>query len=125
MLEWPTIAGSVTVIVNETLLMIVSLCMQSTRTQHAQEMFSAVDRTHLFFLADNNGGSCHILLPDFRILRAFEPIKQVSSQRAIKVNLQSRYDCRKDELVFFEAAFMEFVSTTENKLRIHLLRGWR
>jgi hypothetical protein len=38
-------------------------------------------------------------------LRAFKPIKQVSSQRAIKVNLQSRYNCRKDELVFFEAIF--------------------
>jgi hypothetical protein len=105
MLEWATIAGRVTTDQRGMVQQSGREMSGSMRTQHAQKMFSAINRTHLLLLTHDDVGSRHILFPDFRVLRAFKAIKQVGSQRAIEVDLQAGYNRWKDEFVFFKAAF--------------------
>ena len=105
MLEWATIAGRVTAIERGVVQQSRGGMSGSIRTQHAQKMFSAVNRTHLLLLTHDDVGSGHVLFPDFRVLRTLKAIKQVGSQRAIEVDLQAGYNRWKDEFVFLKAAF--------------------
>lgn len=52
-------------------------------------MLRPINRLHLFLLAHQDLWASHVLLADCSILWPFEAVKEVRSERAIEVDLQS------------------------------------
>jgi hypothetical protein len=66
-------------------------------------MLGAVDGAHLALLVNLHSRTRYISLAYFRVLRPLEAVKQVGSQRLIKIHLQTRYNSWKDHLRVTEA----------------------
>jgi hypothetical protein len=72
--------------------------VKGERTQHPQQVFRSIDRTHVLLLSHLHFGTRDISLADLSILRAFEAIKEVGAKGAVKVDRESGDDGREDEV---------------------------
>ena len=70
-------------------------------------MLCAINGAHLAFLVDLHGRTRHISLAHVRVLRPLEAVKEVGPQCLVKINLQARYNRRKDHLRVTEASAKE------------------
>ena len=79
-------------------------------------MLCAVNSAHLAFLVDLHGRTRYISFAYVCVLRPLEAVKEVGSQRLVKIHLQARYNRRKHHLRVTKA------SVKENGYQMKLLR---
>jgi len=66
--------------------------MRAVRTDHPEQVFGSVDRTHLLFRPYLDTRPSNKLFPNLRVLRSFETVQEVGTQRPVEVNLKAADD---------------------------------